>query len=101
MIAWMVHEVFAFLVQNMAKSAICDMTSFFYKNIFKNDTPYRKVLIEYFQKMYIFNKYYYIGHTVDEINAFEISKKALFAFFRFQMLLSRQLPLACLARFRL
>ena len=41
-------------------------------DIFENGFLYRKVLIEYFQKMYRFNT---IGHTVDEINAFEMSKK--------------------------
>ena len=58
----------------MAKSAIFDMTSFFfYLDIFENGFLYRKVLIEYFQKMCRFNT---MGHTVDEINAFEISKNA-------------------------
>ena len=51
----------------MAKSAI-----FSYLDIFENGFLYRKVLIEYFQKMYRFN---ITGLTVDEINAFEISKK--------------------------
>ena len=60
----------------MAKSAIFDMTSFFfYKDIFENGLLYRNVLIEYFQRMYRFNT---IGLTVDEINAFEISKKCYF-----------------------
>ena len=45
---------------------------FFYMDIFENGFLYLKVLIEYFKKMYRFNT---IGHTVDEINAFEISKK--------------------------
>ena len=40
-------------------------------DIFENGCLYLKVLIEYFQ-MYRFST---IGHTVDEINAFEISKK--------------------------
>ena len=41
-------------------------------DIFKNGFLYRKVLIEYFQKMYKFDT---IEHTVDEINAFEFLKK--------------------------
>ena len=54
----------------MAKSAIFDMTSFlFYMDIFENDFLYLKGLIEYFLKMYSFNT---IGHTVDDIKAFEM-----------------------------
>jgi hypothetical protein len=45
---------------------------FFYLNIFENGFLYRKDLIEYFKKMY---RFYTIGHTVHEINAFEILKK--------------------------
>ena len=48
------------------------MMSFFYMNIFENGFLYLKVLIEYFIKMYSFNT---IGHTVDDINAFEMSQK--------------------------
>ena len=61
MIGWIVHEIFAFLSPNMV--------IFFYSDIFENGCLYLKVLIEYFQNMYRFNT---IGHTVDEINAFEI-----------------------------
>ena len=68
----MINEIFELLGQNIAKSTIFDMTSFFYLDIFQNGLLYRKVLIEYFQKMYRFNT---IRHTVDEINVFEISKK--------------------------
>ena len=59
----------------MAKTAIFDMTSFFYVDIFENGFLYRKGLIEYFEKMYRFN---IIGHTVGEINAFEMPKKCYF-----------------------
>ena len=56
----------------MAKSAIFDYdVIFFYVDIFENGFLYRKVLIEYFQKIYRFNTN---GHTVDEINAFEFLK---------------------------
>ena len=68
---------------------------FFYMDIFEKGLLYLKVLVEYFQKMYRFNT---IGQTVDEINAFEMSKKCIFfaesalfrIFLRFQMHLSRQ-----------
>ena len=48
---------------------------FFYMDIFEKSFLYLKVLVEYFQKMYRFNT---IGQTVDEINAFEMSKKCYF-----------------------
>ena len=70
MIGWIVHEIFAFLSPNMVKSAI-----FFYVDIFENGFLYLKALIEYFKTMYKFNP---IGQTVDEINAFEMSKKCYF-----------------------
>ena len=44
----------------------------FYMDTFENGFLYLKVLIEYFLKIYSFNT---IGHTVDEINVFEMSKK--------------------------
>ena len=76
MIGWFVHEIFAFLGQNMAKIRhIWNDVIFFYVDIFENGFLYRKVLIEYFKKMYRFNT---IGHTVDEINAFEMFQKVLF-----------------------
>ena len=57
----------------MAKSAIFDYdVMLFYVDIFFKGFLYRKLLIEYFQKMYRFNT---IGNTVDEINAFELFKK--------------------------
>ena len=59
----------------MAKSAIFDMKSFFYFDIFENGLLYRKVLVENFQKMYRFNT---TGLTVDEINAFKISRNLYF-----------------------
>ena len=68
---------------------------FFYVDIFEKGFLYLKVLVAYFQKMYRFNT---IGQTVDEINAFEMSKKCYFLlsqhffciFLRFQMHLSRE-----------
>ena len=46
--------------------------NFLYLDIFENGFLYLKDLIEYFKKMY---RFYTIGHTVHEINAFEILKK--------------------------
>ena len=56
----------------MAKSAIFDDVIFFYVDIFENCFLYLKVVIKYFLQMYSFNT---IGHTVDNINVFEMSKK--------------------------
>ena len=44
-------------------------------DIFENGFLYRKGLIEHLKKMYRFNT---IGHTVHEINAFEVPPKMLF-----------------------
>ena len=48
MIGWLVHEIFAFLGENMSKSAIFDDIIFFYLDIFENGFLYRKFLTEYF-----------------------------------------------------